>query len=59
MSTIKRFAFWPLLALVCASVASAVADPDRGSTGGTVVGLALSIPLAYLIDRRRRRRQTG
>ena len=53
---IKRFAFWPLLALVSMGLGSAPANPDHGSTAGTLVGLAISVPLAVLVDRRRQRR---
>jgi hypothetical protein len=55
LSHVKRFAFWPVLALVMMTVTSAISDPEHGSTTGTLVGLAASIPAGYLIDRRRRR----
>lgn len=53
MTYIKRFAFWPLLALVCMVAVSATTDPHDGTTLGTFAGFLLSIPLAYVIDRRR------
>ena len=55
MNLIKRFAFWPLLALIAMTIASAASNPVNGSTAGQVVGLTASVPLAFLIDRRRRR----
>jgi membrane associated rhomboid family serine protease len=59
MTFIKRWAFWPLLALLCMAAASAVLNAEHGSIEGTLVGLALSVPLAILIDRRRQRRWTA
>ncbi|MDP9094876.1 MAG: hypothetical protein M3N95_18555 [Actinomycetota bacterium] len=55
MSIVKRFAFWPLFAFVCMVVVSSVSNPDHGSVTGSVVGLVLSVPLAFVIDRGRRR----
>jgi hypothetical protein len=57
MSVVKGFGFWPLLAIVCLVAVSAVSNPDHGSMAGSVVGLALSVPLALVIDGRRRHRQ--
>ena len=52
---IKRWAFVPLLALVCAVVGTAIIDGEGSSWGiGTVAGLLIAIPLAVMIDRRRR-----
>jgi hypothetical protein len=56
MGLVKRFAFWPLLAIVSMTVASAVSNPDHGSAMGTLVGLVVSLPIAIVIDRRRQRR---
>ena len=56
MIIVKRWAFWPLLALACMTAVSMIADPGRGSTTGTFVGLAASVPIAVLIDRRRQHR---
>jgi membrane associated rhomboid family serine protease len=56
VTVVKRWAFWPLLALVCIAAASAALNGKLGSIGGTLVGMALSVPLAVLIERRRRRR---
>lgn len=56
LTLVKRWAFVPLLVLVCVTVASAVSNPAHGSIAGSVVGLVLSVPIALLIDRRRRRR---
>jgi hypothetical protein len=56
MGLVKRFAFWPLLAIVCMTLASAVSDPEFGSAAGTLVGLGVSLPIAVVIDRRRQRR---
>ena len=55
MSMVKRFAFWPFFAIVCTVVVSSLSNPDHGSTVGALVGLTLSVPLAFAIDRRRRR----
>jgi hypothetical protein len=55
MKIVKRFAFWPLFAIVCMVVVSAVSNPDHGSVTGSVVGLALSVPVALVVDGRRRR----
>jgi hypothetical protein len=38
------------------AAASAVLNGKIGSIGGALLGLALSVPLAILVDRRRRRR---
>jgi hypothetical protein len=51
MTFIRRWAFWPLLALLCMAAASAALNAEHGSIEGTLVGLALSVPLAILIDR--------
>lgn len=56
MSVVKRFAFWPLLAVACVILASARSNPEHGSAISTLVGLGLSIPLAFVIDSRRQRR---
>ena len=53
MTFVKRFAFWPLLALVCMVVVGAATG--KPSVTSELVGLALSAPLAALIDYRRRR----
>jgi hypothetical protein len=53
--TIKRWAFWPLLALVCMSLGSMAVDPDDGSAMGGWIGLGCSLILAVWIDRKRRR----
>lgn len=55
MRYVKRFAFWPLLAYVCMVVTSVSADPVHGTKLASWAGLALSVPLAWLIDRRRQR----
>ena len=44
MNLIKRFAFWPLLALIAMTIASAASNPVHGSTAGQVVGLTASVP---------------
>jgi hypothetical protein len=55
MSMIKRFAFWPLSAIACMVLVSSISNPEHGSTTGALIGLSLSMPLAIVIDRRRRR----
>lgn len=55
----KRFSYWPLLAVGCMVLASAISTQGKGhgSTAGAVVGLALSFPIAAWIDRRHARRR--
>jgi hypothetical protein len=52
---IKRWAFWPVLALVCMTLCSMALNPGHGSLTGVWIGLGVSVVLAVLIDRRRRR----
>jgi hypothetical protein len=51
----KRWAFTPLLFLICAAAGTAVINgPQSGPNTGTVVGIAAAFPLAILFDYRRR-----
>jgi hypothetical protein len=57
-STIKRWAFVPLLALVCAILGTAIIGGQGSGWGiGTAVGLLVAIPVAVMIDTRRRARR--
>ena len=53
LKTIKRWAFWPLLALGCMTAGSMAIDPRNGSIRGVLIGLLVSAPLAWWINRRR------
>lgn len=56
MNTIKRWAFFPLLYLLCLVVAVSVTNPDRMSVAEFLGGTVVAMLLAGLIDRRRRDR---
>ena len=56
MHTIKRWAFYPLLFLICVAGGNAAVDPYNPSLLGWAIGIAASVPLAVLWDQRRRRR---
>jgi hypothetical protein len=55
MKLVKRFAFWPLLAVACTVAGGFFGDPKDGSVPGSLVGLGVSVVLAALIDHRRGR----
>ncbi|MDT4943819.1 MAG: hypothetical protein QOH14_552 [Pseudonocardiales bacterium] len=56
-ATVKRWAFWPLLALFCVLVVGHALNPDQFTWYAGVIGLAVSVPIAIYIDRRRQRRR--
>jgi hypothetical protein len=49
MTTIRRWAFFPLLLLVCMSLGSAIANPRDGSQSGALVGALVAVPLGGVI----------
>ena len=58
MESVKRWAFVPLLAIVMAVLGGMLAQNGGHSlTAGNIVGLIASVPVAFVIERRRRRRR--
>jgi hypothetical protein len=55
MSQIKRWAFVPLLTLACVLVACHEVNRNSATLLGVTIGLAVALPLALLVDRRRQR----
>jgi hypothetical protein len=56
MALVKRWAFYPLLFLLCVAAGNALIDKNHPSLTGWAIGVAASIPLAVIWDGRRRRR---
>jgi hypothetical protein len=57
VTTVKRWAFVPLLLIVLAMVGGIIAqNSGHGLTAGNVAGVVVAVPAAIVIARRRRSR---
>jgi len=59
MPLIKRWAFYPLLAVVCVVLGASVGGRHHEAGIGTLLGLAASLAFALVVDRRRQRRRSA
>ena len=53
MNTIKRWAFLPLLVLICVKVGVDLVYPNKPTWLGLLIGLLLTVVLGFVWDRRR------
>ena len=54
MTFIKRYAFWPLLVIGCATLTSLLFWSGHGTAGAWFTGVAVSVPIAAAIGHRRK-----
>lgn len=59
MNAVKRWAFLPLLLVICLTVGVAVANPGKATLSGIAIGLVLTVVFAVVWDRRRRHTDRG